>query len=54
VTISEIAITMSAELGGNSIWVTGLTHPDCYKLFFESAGDDVPKEAKYPAWINAK
>lgn len=30
---------------GNNMWVTGLTDPDGYRLFFESA-TDVPEETK--------
>ena len=30
---------------GNNMWVTGLTDPDGYRLYFESA-TDVPEETK--------
>ena len=34
---------------GNNMWVTGLTDPDGYKLYFESP-TDVPEETKYSEW----
>lgn len=38
-------LTPEEPFVGNGLWVTGLTDPDGYKLFFESP-TDVPEETK--------
>lgn len=44
-------IEISEPFVGNGMWVTGLTDPDNYKLFFESH-TEVPEETSYSAWKN--
>lgn len=36
---------------GNNMWVVGLTDPDGYQLFFESA-TNVPEETTYTEWAS--
>jgi hypothetical protein len=38
---------------GNAMWVTSLTDPDGYRLFFES-DTDVPEETKLSEWESRK
>jgi len=42
-------VEASEPFVGNNMWVTGLTDPDGYKLYFESP-TDVPEETKYSEW----
>ena len=42
-------IEASEPFVGNNMWVTGLTDPDGYKLYFES-DTDVPEETTYSDW----
>ena len=44
-------IEASIPFVGNGMWVTGMTDPDGYKLFFES-NTDVPEETVYTDYIN--
>jgi lactoylglutathione lyase len=43
--VTSRGIEASEPQVGNNMWVTGLTDPDGYRLFFESA-TDVPEETK--------
>jgi lactoylglutathione lyase len=38
---------------GNKLWVTTVTDPDGYKLFFNSP-TDVPEETLYSEWLATK
>src|SRR5690242_5548182 len=42
-------VEASEPFVGNNMWVTGVTDPDGYKLYFESS-TDVPEETKYSDW----
>ena len=42
-------IQASEPFVGNNMWVTGLTDPDGYKIYFES-NTDVPEETKFSKW----
>jgi lactoylglutathione lyase len=44
-------IQASEPFVGNNMWVTGLSDPDGYKLYFES-DTDVPEETLYSLWVN--
>jgi lactoylglutathione lyase len=46
-------LSASEPFVGNNMWVTGLTDPDGYKIFFESP-TDVEEETKYSDWIASK
>ncbi len=43
--VTSLGIEASEPQVGNNMWVTGVTDPDGYRLFFESA-TDVPEETK--------
>lgn len=45
-------VKASEPFVGNTMWVTELSDPDGYKLFFESE-TDVPEETRYSAWVNS-
>jgi hypothetical protein len=47
--ISLRGLATSEPFVGNNMWVTGVTDPDGYKLYFESS-TDVPEETKYSDW----
>jgi lactoylglutathione lyase len=42
-------IQASEPFVGNNMWVTGLSDPDGYQIYFESA-TDVPEETTYSEW----
>ncbi len=42
-------IEASEPFVGNNMWVTGLSDPDGYNIYFESY-TDVPEETKYSEW----
>jgi catechol 2,3-dioxygenase-like lactoylglutathione lyase family enzyme len=45
----EKGIPASEPFVGNNMWVTSVTDPDGYRLFFESS-TDVPEETTYSDW----
>jgi catechol 2,3-dioxygenase-like lactoylglutathione lyase family enzyme len=47
--ISSKGIQASEPFVGNKMWVTELTDPDGYKLFFES-NTDAPEDTTYSEW----
>jgi lactoylglutathione lyase len=47
--ITSKGIQASEPFVGNKMWVTELTDPDGYKLFFES-NTDVPEDTTYSEW----
>jgi lactoylglutathione lyase len=47
--ITARGIQASEPFVGNQMWVTGLTDPDGYRIFFESY-TDVPEETKLSQW----
>ena len=49
--ITSRGIEASEPFVGNRMWVTELTDPDGYKLFFESS-TAVPEETRYSEWRN--
>ena len=47
--VSARGVQASEPFVGNRMWVTGLTDPDGYQLYFESH-TDVPEETKLSEW----
>ncbi len=47
--VTARGITASEPFVGNRMWVTELTDPDGYRLFFESY-TEVPEETRYSEW----
>jgi len=45
----ERGLPVTEPFVGNNMWVTSLTDPDGYRLFFESS-TDVPEETMYAEW----
>src|SRR2546421_211699 len=47
--VTSREVQASEPFVGNNMWVTGLSDPDGYKIYFESY-TDVPEETKYSEW----
>src|SRR5687768_13026689 len=47
--VASRGLLISEPFVGNNMWVVGLSDPDGYKIFFESA-TSVPEETKYSDW----
>jgi hypothetical protein len=46
--VSARGVKASTPFVGNAMWVTGMSDPDGYQLYFES-DTDAPEETIYPA-----